>query len=538
MPLIGRLRLLRQWAGLCDMTMDGSPIIEAGLLPGLYLNTGWNYGGFKATPASGWCFAHMIARDEPHPLRRADAARPLPHRPRDRRKGSRRAAESCTDADRLSLLRRARRPGVRLSRRRDRPPARSRRAGRRRARSTTTSICATTPPAPHRELWYHAAGCRRWVEVERDTRTHAISAARFAADGRRADEPPRRRRPDRPRRAARASPSTAARSPASPATRSPRRCSPTTSSWSAARSSITGRAGSSAPGRRSRTRWSTLRAGARREPNMPRDHGRALRRARGGEPEPLALARVRPAGGRPACSRRFSAPASTTRPSCGRRRRGRSSTSRRSARAAGLGRAPEAADPDRYEKAHAFCDVLVVGAGPAGLMAALAAGRAGARVILAEEDFRFGGRLLSENSRDRRRAAGRRSSSRRVAELRSLPNVRLMPRTVGLRRLRRLLRGASSGSATICRAGAVQAAPGPVAHRRQARRAGGGRDRPADRVRRQRPARRDAGRAGRRPTSIASPSRPARRHGVLRQSRRALDRRLRRARRRRRAWRR
>lgn len=68
MPTLGRLRLLRQWAGLCDMTMDGSPIFEIGPLPGLYLNTGWNYGGFKATPASGWCFAHMIARDEPHPL--------------------------------------------------------------------------------------------------------------------------------------------------------------------------------------------------------------------------------------------------------------------------------------------------------------------------------------------------------------------------------------------------------------------------------------------------------------------------------------
>jgi sarcosine oxidase subunit beta len=68
MPLLGRLRLLRQWAGLCDMTMDGSPIFEIGPLPGLYLNAGWNYGGFKATPASGWCFAYTIARDEPHPL--------------------------------------------------------------------------------------------------------------------------------------------------------------------------------------------------------------------------------------------------------------------------------------------------------------------------------------------------------------------------------------------------------------------------------------------------------------------------------------
>ena len=68
MPLIGRLRLLRQWAGLCDMSMDGSPIIDIGPLPGLYLNAGWSYGGFKATPAAGWCFAHTIARDEPHPL--------------------------------------------------------------------------------------------------------------------------------------------------------------------------------------------------------------------------------------------------------------------------------------------------------------------------------------------------------------------------------------------------------------------------------------------------------------------------------------
>ena len=66
MPMIGRLRVLRSWGGVVDMSMDGSPIIDRTPVKGLYLNTGWCYGGFKATPASGWCLAHLIARDEPH----------------------------------------------------------------------------------------------------------------------------------------------------------------------------------------------------------------------------------------------------------------------------------------------------------------------------------------------------------------------------------------------------------------------------------------------------------------------------------------
>ncbi|MBZ8134013.1 sarcosine oxidase subunit beta family protein [Afifella sp. IM 167] len=67
-PNVARIKLLRSWGGIMDMSMDGSPIITPGPLPGLYLNCGWCYGGFKATPASGWCFAHTIARDEPHAL--------------------------------------------------------------------------------------------------------------------------------------------------------------------------------------------------------------------------------------------------------------------------------------------------------------------------------------------------------------------------------------------------------------------------------------------------------------------------------------
>jgi sarcosine oxidase subunit beta len=66
MPMIGRIRLLRQWGGIMDMSMDGSPIIDRTPIDGLYLNAGWCYGGFKATPASGWCFAHLIATGAPH----------------------------------------------------------------------------------------------------------------------------------------------------------------------------------------------------------------------------------------------------------------------------------------------------------------------------------------------------------------------------------------------------------------------------------------------------------------------------------------
>ena len=97
-------------------------------------------------------------------------------------------------------------------------------------------------------------------------------------------------------------------------------------------------------------------------------------------------------------------------------------------RAAGLGRAPEGFDPDHYERAHLHCDLLVVGAGPAGLMAALAAGRAGARVVLMEEDSLLGGRLLS----DAEEVAGRPGADwvRQVeAELASLPRVRILRRT-------------------------------------------------------------------------------------------------------------
>ncbi|SLN56835.1 Sarcosine oxidase subunit beta [Roseovarius albus] len=70
MPMIGRARLLRSWGGVMDMSMDGSPFIDKTETEGLYFNGGWCYGGFKATPASGFCYAHLLAKGESHPVAR------------------------------------------------------------------------------------------------------------------------------------------------------------------------------------------------------------------------------------------------------------------------------------------------------------------------------------------------------------------------------------------------------------------------------------------------------------------------------------
>jgi sarcosine oxidase, subunit alpha len=94
-------------------------------------------------------------------------------------------------------------------------------------------------------------------------------------------------------------------------------------------------------------------------------------------------------------------------------------------RAAGMGEAPREPDPDRYDHVHAHCDVLIVGAGPAGLAAALAAGQSGARVIFADEQAELGGALLSEPS-DHPAHPWREAS---LAALAALPETRLLPRT-------------------------------------------------------------------------------------------------------------
>ena len=70
-PMLSRVRMLRHWGGIMDMTLDGSPIIAKTSIDNFYINGGWCYGGFKATPASGWVFAHTLANDAPHELNRA-----------------------------------------------------------------------------------------------------------------------------------------------------------------------------------------------------------------------------------------------------------------------------------------------------------------------------------------------------------------------------------------------------------------------------------------------------------------------------------
>ena len=67
-PIFSRLRMLRQWGGIVDVCPDASPIVGKTPVEGLYINCGWGTGGFKATPGSGWAFAHTIAQDRPHAL--------------------------------------------------------------------------------------------------------------------------------------------------------------------------------------------------------------------------------------------------------------------------------------------------------------------------------------------------------------------------------------------------------------------------------------------------------------------------------------
>ena len=270
----------------------------------------------------------------------------------------------------------------------------------------------TNPRGLHAERWRHVHGCGRFFNALRDTTTTASPRpTRSARNARDAAEPEEARQADAGRMSApfRLEPAGASIAAscafrfdgkplrASPAIRSPRRCSPTACISSGVPSNITGRAASCRRGRTSRTRSSaSARSRASRPicaPPRSSSSTGSWRRARtAGHRSSATSARST------TCSRRSSRPASTTRPSCGRNRPGSTSTSRRSAPWPGSASRRHSPDPDRYAQRYAHCDVLVVGAGPAGLAAALAAEADGARVILCDEQAELGGSLLAETT--------------------------------------------------------------------------------------------------------------------------------------------
>ena len=181
-PGLGRIRMLRQWGGLMDMSMDGSPIIDRTPVDGLYLNCGWCYGGFKATPASGWCFAHLIARDEPYPVAAALRLDRYATGALIDEKRRRRPAEPALRAACVSPVPFAVRAATTSS-----PIWVTRRCAgpiRRRADAAQAFhdyvYLRDNPSGLHQELWYHGGGCRAWLVVTRNTRTHEISDVTFA----------------------------------------------------------------------------------------------------------------------------------------------------------------------------------------------------------------------------------------------------------------------------------------------------------------------------------------------------------------------
>ena len=215
----------------------------------------------------------------------------------------------------------------------------------------------------------------------------------------------------------------------SKATRSPPRCLPMASIWSAARSSIIGRAESCRRAPRSRTRWfrSSATQLARR-----RTSGRRCRRSMTGSPRNPRTAGprcLRCRRGQRLSPRRCFRLASTTRLSCGRRLLGKSFYEPNIRAAAGLGVAPDQPDPDHYSSRFAHCEVLVLGGGAAGIAAALAAAETGVRVILCDEQAEFGGALRFEAGAKIDGADGWTWAQDAVAKLAAMDNVRVLPRT-------------------------------------------------------------------------------------------------------------
>ena len=176
-PVFSRVRMLRQWGGIVDTCPDACPIIGKTPLKGLYFNCGWGTGGFKATPGSGWVFAHTIARDEPHELNAAftlerfhsgalideHGAAGVAHEGRD---GGRTASGRSGERDQSEFSYGGEAHIVRPSN----PDELSD------EQWGDYLFFRANPKGRHREQWCHAHGCRRWFIAVRDTLSYEFHA--------------------------------------------------------------------------------------------------------------------------------------------------------------------------------------------------------------------------------------------------------------------------------------------------------------------------------------------------------------------------
>ena len=186
MPMIGRARVLRIWGGLVDMSMDGSPFIDRTPVDGLFFNGGWNYGGFKAIPASGYCYAHLIATGAPHPVATEMRLDRFARGGGDRRKGRRRPAEPALEGrgmivDHPLLGPRDAAEFVVLGDASliDRPDWQAEDAAQ---QFHDYQHLRDNPAGEHRELWFHEQGDRSWLVVTRSTLTHEVLKVELARD--------------------------------------------------------------------------------------------------------------------------------------------------------------------------------------------------------------------------------------------------------------------------------------------------------------------------------------------------------------------
>ena len=180
LPFLRDLRILRTWAGICDISADYSPIMGATGVDGFLVTTGWGTWGFKAIPAGGEGMAELIATGRPSGADRAVRARPLPPRPRPGRPG--------LGGDALMLWLDCPRCGRR-------PLDEFTFGGER--RPTPDSITDPderdfdevwvfeNPDGVTTERWFHSAGCRRWLTVRRDTSDRRRGRGRLMGDTRR-----------------------------------------------------------------------------------------------------------------------------------------------------------------------------------------------------------------------------------------------------------------------------------------------------------------------------------------------------------------